>query len=225
MNRAAWCLLLVCGGCGLHGGPSPRQMPAADEQQMQQALQMMQSQMEGAQDLAAEEEPGQGQEHVDAAGNPAEPDVEHRDERDRDPAQAVEVVAIKARRGRPRSDRVRGGDRRRRRWQGRHGRPLIYRNRHPLLSGRKRVAAGRAAEGLSHGTDLRLPGRLLHRHLLRWRGDLLQRGLLQGGLLQRGLLRGDLTGQLLRRLLLKRRLLGGPEEFQSVRVDRPAKKR
>lgn len=53
MNRAAWCLLLVCGGCGLHGGPSPRQMPAADEQQMQQALQMMQSQMEGAQDLAA----------------------------------------------------------------------------------------------------------------------------------------------------------------------------
>lgn len=53
MNRAAWCLILVCGGCGLHGGPSPRQMPAADEQQMQQALQMMQSRMAGAQDLAA----------------------------------------------------------------------------------------------------------------------------------------------------------------------------
>jgi hypothetical protein len=49
-----------------------------------------------AQQLAAEEEAGQRQEYVDAAGDPAEPDVEHRDHQDRNPAEAVEVVSVEA---------------------------------------------------------------------------------------------------------------------------------
>jgi predicted Zn-dependent protease len=53
MNRAALGILLVCTGCSLQSGPSPRHMPAPGEEQMQQAMQMMQSQMEGAQDLLA----------------------------------------------------------------------------------------------------------------------------------------------------------------------------
>ena len=52
----------------------------------------------GAQQAAAEEEPGQREEDVDAAGDPAEPDVEDRDERDRDAAKAVEIVPVEARR-------------------------------------------------------------------------------------------------------------------------------
>ncbi|HWF28477.1 MAG TPA: hypothetical protein VG327_08885, partial [Mycobacterium sp.] len=52
--------------------------------------------------------------------------------------------------------------------------------------------------GLPHGTNLRLPWRLLHWHLLRRRWDLLQRCLLQWGLLRWRLLqRRPLAWQLL----------------------------
>ena len=54
-----------------------------------------------AQQPPAEEEARQRQEDVDAAGNPAKPHVKHRDERDRDAAQAVEIVPVEARRARP----------------------------------------------------------------------------------------------------------------------------
>ena len=40
---------------------------------------------------------GASQEDVDATRDAAEPDVEHRDERDRDAAQAVEVVPVETR--------------------------------------------------------------------------------------------------------------------------------
>ena len=53
MNKAALAILLACTGCGVHTGPSPREMGAMQEQQMQQAMQIMQSQMEGAQDAMA----------------------------------------------------------------------------------------------------------------------------------------------------------------------------
>ncbi|HEX9451602.1 MAG TPA: M48 family metalloprotease, partial [Burkholderiales bacterium] len=53
MNKAVLAIVLACTGCGVHTGPSPREMQAMQEQQMQQALQMMQSQMEGAQDVMA----------------------------------------------------------------------------------------------------------------------------------------------------------------------------
>ncbi|MEO8164184.1 MAG: M48 family metalloprotease [Betaproteobacteria bacterium] len=54
MNRMALAVLLLgAAGCSVHGGPSPREMPAMQESQMQQALQRMQSQMQGAQDLMA----------------------------------------------------------------------------------------------------------------------------------------------------------------------------
>ncbi len=53
MNRAALAILLACTGCGVHTGPSPREIGAMHEQQMQQAMQMMQSQMEGTQDVMA----------------------------------------------------------------------------------------------------------------------------------------------------------------------------
>ncbi len=46
-----------------------------------------------AQQPAAEEEAGKHEEHVDATGDPAEPDVVDDDERDREPAQAVEIAA------------------------------------------------------------------------------------------------------------------------------------
>ncbi len=58
---------------------------------------------------AAEEEPGQRQEDVDTTGDPAEPHVKHRDERDRDAAQAVEVVSVEARRARALPGSRRGG--------------------------------------------------------------------------------------------------------------------
>ena len=60
-----------------------------------------------AQEFAAEEETGQRQEDVDAAGDPAEPDVEHGDHEDRHPAEAVEVVSVEA--GPARVVRHRGG--------------------------------------------------------------------------------------------------------------------
>ncbi len=53
MNKAALAIFLACAGCSVHTGPSQREMQAMQEQQMQQALQMMQSQMEGAQDAMA----------------------------------------------------------------------------------------------------------------------------------------------------------------------------
>jgi predicted Zn-dependent protease len=53
MNKAALGIILICAGCGVHTGPSPRDMQAMQEAQMQQALQMMRSQMEGAQDTRA----------------------------------------------------------------------------------------------------------------------------------------------------------------------------
>jgi len=53
MNRAALLLALACTACGLHGGQSPRQLPPGADEQMQQAMQMMQGQMEGVQDLIA----------------------------------------------------------------------------------------------------------------------------------------------------------------------------
>ena len=105
----------------------------------------------GAQQTAAEEEPGQRQEHVDAAGHPAEPDVEHRDERDRDAAEAVEVVSVEARLAACRMRGARGGcpDRCRRRpgWgEGHHGRRSIYRrSRVRLMSRCDAVAAGSKA--------------------------------------------------------------------------------
>ena len=49
-----------------------------------------------AQQLAAEEEPGQHQEHVDPARHPAEPDVERSDQQDGDAAEAVQVVSVEA---------------------------------------------------------------------------------------------------------------------------------
>ena len=48
----------------------------------------------GAQQRPAEEEARKHQENVDTAGNAAEPHVEHRDERDCNAAQTVEIVAI-----------------------------------------------------------------------------------------------------------------------------------
>ena len=53
MNKALLGIALVCAGCGAHTGPSPRDMQAMQEAQMQQALQMIQTQMEGAQDNMA----------------------------------------------------------------------------------------------------------------------------------------------------------------------------
>ena len=53
MNRAALTFVVLCAGCSGHTGSSSRQMPAMQQEQMQQALQMMQSQMEGAQDVMA----------------------------------------------------------------------------------------------------------------------------------------------------------------------------
>jgi len=53
MNKAVLAIVLACTGCGVHTGPSPREMQAMQEQQMQQALQMMQSQMGGVQDVMA----------------------------------------------------------------------------------------------------------------------------------------------------------------------------
>ena len=52
----------------------------------------------GAQHASAEEEPRQREENVHTPGNAAEPHVEHRDEQDRDAAQAVEVVPVVIRR-------------------------------------------------------------------------------------------------------------------------------
>ncbi len=53
MNKAALGLLLLCAGCGAHTGPSSREMQAMQEAQMEQALQMIRSQMEGTQDMMA----------------------------------------------------------------------------------------------------------------------------------------------------------------------------
>ena len=53
MNKAALGLLLLCAGCGAHTGPSSREMQAMQEAQMEQALQMIRSQMEGTQDMIA----------------------------------------------------------------------------------------------------------------------------------------------------------------------------
>jgi beta-barrel assembly-enhancing protease len=53
MNKAALAVLLACAGCSAHTGPSQREVQAMQEQQMKQALQLMQSQMEGAQDAMA----------------------------------------------------------------------------------------------------------------------------------------------------------------------------
>ncbi len=53
MNKAMLALALLCTGCSVSGGPSPRDMQAMQEAQMQQALQTMQSQMEGVQDVMA----------------------------------------------------------------------------------------------------------------------------------------------------------------------------
>lgn len=51
-RRVATAALLLCTGCAMNRGPSP-EMQAMQEAQMQQALQMMQSQMEGPQDIMA----------------------------------------------------------------------------------------------------------------------------------------------------------------------------
>jgi predicted Zn-dependent protease len=53
MNKAALGIIVMCAGCGVHTGPSPRDMQAMQEAQMQQVLQMMRGQMEGQQDVAA----------------------------------------------------------------------------------------------------------------------------------------------------------------------------
>jgi predicted Zn-dependent protease len=53
MNKAALGIILLCAGCGVHTGPSPRELQAMQEAQMQHALQVMRSQMEGAQDTMA----------------------------------------------------------------------------------------------------------------------------------------------------------------------------
>ena len=74
----------------------------------------------GAQQFAAEEEPGQRQEDVHAAGDPAEPDVEDGDQRDRDATQPVEIVTIKTRRAARFRHRLGGGGLRTRRRQADH---------------------------------------------------------------------------------------------------------
>lgn len=53
MNKLALGILLLCTGCGVRTSPSPREMQAMQEAQMEQALQMMRSQMEGTQDIMA----------------------------------------------------------------------------------------------------------------------------------------------------------------------------
>ena len=53
MNKAMLAVALLCAGCSVSGGPSTRDMQALQEAQMQQALQTMQSQMEGVQDVMA----------------------------------------------------------------------------------------------------------------------------------------------------------------------------
>ncbi|MBC8007396.1 MAG: M48 family metalloprotease [Prolixibacteraceae bacterium] len=53
MNKAALGVLFLCAGCASHTGPSPREMQAMQEAQMEQMLQMMRSQMEGTQDIMA----------------------------------------------------------------------------------------------------------------------------------------------------------------------------
>lgn len=53
MNRVVLGIIVMCAGCGAHTGPSPREMQAMQEEQMEQALQMMRMQMEGAQDTMA----------------------------------------------------------------------------------------------------------------------------------------------------------------------------
>lgn len=50
MNKAMLPVMLICAGCSVSGGPSPRDM---QEAQMQQVLQTMQTQMEGVQDVMA----------------------------------------------------------------------------------------------------------------------------------------------------------------------------
>jgi hypothetical protein len=59
----------------------------------------------GAQQPPPKKKPDKRQEDVDATGNPTEPDVKHRDEGDRDAAQAVEIVSVEARLAVPMSAR------------------------------------------------------------------------------------------------------------------------
>ena len=80
-----------------------------------------------AQQAAAEEESRERQEHVDAAGHPPEPDVEHGNQRDGDAAQAVEVVSIETRLARAHGWSGWG--------EGVHGRRPIYRTRTVTLDG------------------------------------------------------------------------------------------
>ena len=53
MNKLALGLLLVCAGCSARSGPSTREIQVLQEAQIEQAMQMMRSQMEGAQDTMA----------------------------------------------------------------------------------------------------------------------------------------------------------------------------
>ena len=86
-----------------------------------------------AQQRTAEEEARQHQEHVDATGDPSEPHMEDRNERDRDAAKAVEIVAVEP--GFPRSHSGgrsrthRSRCRRSGRGEGQHDRSTIYRTR------------------------------------------------------------------------------------------------
>lgn len=63
----------------------------------------------GAKYFPAKEEAGQRQEHVYSAGNPAEPNVEHCHQGDRDTAQSVQVVPVKAGRTGPHGNRGKAG--------------------------------------------------------------------------------------------------------------------
>ena len=99
------------------------------------------------QQRTAEEETRESQEDVDAAGHPAEPDVEDRHQRDRHPTQSVEVLAIdhRALRGSRRmADRRRSGCRRRAgKCRGGHIRRPIYLPQ-PGSTARKRRVHGPA---------------------------------------------------------------------------------
>ena len=99
----------------------------------------------GAQQATAEEESRQRQKNVDTTGNAAEPDVKHRNEGNRDTAQAIEIVAVETRlpgsHGGAWGGTGFGNGRRPWRGEGHHGRRSIYlRSGRPLRPANRPVA-------------------------------------------------------------------------------------